>query len=267
MDFAFPTYVEEIALLDTEEGSTVVVTKASGDVNTMNVPGLGDNGFQTVEIDQDDVVQIVVTPAGSGAIPYVVIEHQCPTCPDIREIDFDEFNAGDFVGAVANGLITVSVDASQCSDEAMIFDTANPTGDDYDLGAPNNNCGGPGVGAGGMPGKGGENCQVLGKALIISEDCDPTDPDDNAHGGTITLDFAVPTFVYEIGLIDQEAITTFLVTKSSGDVVTVKGLELGNNSFQRVTIELSDVVKIDAILAESGAIPYLIIEDCPHRLL
>ena len=118
-----------------------------------------------------------------------------------------------------------------------------------------------------MPGKEGENCEMLGKALIISEDCDPMDPDDSANGGTITLDFTTPTFVYEIGLIDQEAITTFVVTKASGDVITVKGLELGNNSFQGVTIEQSDVVKIDAILAESGAIPYLIIEDCPHRLL
>ena len=48
----------------------------------------------------------------------------------------------------------------------MIFDSANPTGGDDDLGS-----------------------DTLGGVLIISEDGDSTDPDDNAAGGSICFDF------------------------------------------------------------------------------
>lgn len=59
--------------------------------------------------------------------------------------------------------------------KARIFDTANPGADDAtgdpDLGSPNINCpgGGVGIGAGGEPGKTGENCAPLGNVLIIQE--------------------------------------------------------------------------------------------------
>lgn len=266
LHFAFPTYVEEIGLIDQEEITTFVVTKDSGEEITVEGEALGNNSFQKIIIDQSDVTKIVVILRGSGAIPYLVIENQCPKCPATREISFDEFDAGDLVGDVADGLLTVSADDPDCNNQAMIFDTENPTGDDADLGTPNMACdpSGPGEGQGGRPGKEGENCVAQGKALIISEDCDPGNPDDQALGGTLTLEFNVPTFVYEIGLIDQEDITTFVVTKASGDVITVLGRELGDNSFQAITINQAEVTKIETIFVGSGAIPYLVVEDCPH---
>ena len=49
---------------------------------------------------------------------------------------------------------------------AQLFDTGNPTGGDVDLGTPNEQYGGPGIGAGGA-----SNTEFQGNALIISEDC------------------------------------------------------------------------------------------------
>ena len=70
-------------------------------------------------------------------------------------IDFNDLSTGTVVDNeyAAKG---VTISASGGANKAMIFDTANPTGGDHDLGTSN-----------------------LGKALIISEDGDSHDPDDN----------------------------------------------------------------------------------------
>lgn len=81
-----------------------------------------------------------------------------------------------------------------------LFDTANPTGRDYDLGAPNQRCSppGPGVGEDGEPGEPGENCNPLGNVLIVQEpNKNPDIPDDNGEGGVIMLlfpDFTASTW-------------------------------------------------------------------------
>ena len=63
----------------------------------------------------------------------------------------------------------------------MVFDTNNPTGEDRDLAA-----------------------EDLGNVLIISEDGDTSDPDDDAAGGTIKVEFDEPSTVEAIGLLDIE---------------------------------------------------------------
>ena len=65
-------------------------------------------------------------------------------------IDFSDFQAGDIVSDLGNG-VTVSItkfnqDGTAQDGDAMIFDTANPTGDDFDLGTPHRSFGGPGIG-------------------------------------------------------------------------------------------------------------------------
>ena len=59
----------------------------------------------------------------------------------------------------------------------LIFDTAHPTGGDYDLRTP---------------GSGSGNTSALGNVLIISEDGDESDPDDDENGGTMVFEFALP---------------------------------------------------------------------------
>ncbi len=87
----------------------------------------------------------------------------------------------------------------------MIFDSSNPTGDDEDLGSPNEDTpgGGPGVGAGGAPGGIGPNGLPLGNLLIISEDGDSNEPDDSLAGGLMIFEFDNPVFFHEIVLLDD----------------------------------------------------------------
>eukprot|EP00977_Amphora_coffeiformis_P015967 scaffold4833_cov233-Amphora_coffeaeformis.AAC.2 len=79
-----------------------------------------------------------------------------------------------------------------------LFNSANPTGNDDDLGSPNQACdpSGPGVGPGGKPLLSGgatnpnANCDALGYLLIIQDDQGTADsPDDYEEGGKIHLYF------------------------------------------------------------------------------
>ena len=142
-----------------------------------------------------------------------------------------------------------------------IFDTAQVGNDLYgdpDLGSPNEKCTppGPGVGLGGEPGEPGENCEYLGNVLIIQEDnTDTTIPDDNAEGGTITLEFVPPAvFVTQIGLLDVDYETSLVVTQTDGTVTTIPVPILGDNSKQSVPVNLPDVSKIDVVLTRSAAV-------------
>jgi hypothetical protein len=84
----------------------------------------------------------------------------------------------------------------------MIFDSAQPTGNDTDLGSPNEDFGSPGRGCGGEEGQPGENRMPLGNILIISEDGNQDDPDDYYTGGTLIFTFVIPAKVHELQLID-----------------------------------------------------------------
>ena len=97
---------------------------------------------------------------------------------------------------------------------AVVFDTASPTGGDFDLGSPNETCGGPGVGVGGELGTDYENCEALGHVLIVAADLDDADgndlvddPDDvNAalEGVSLAFDFAAlgSVTVHSVTLLD-----------------------------------------------------------------
>ncbi|MEL7060841.1 MAG: SdrD B-like domain-containing protein, partial [Acidobacteriota bacterium] len=108
----------------------------------------------------------------------------------------------------------VTMSASGGSDQAMAFDSANPSGGDPDLGAPNEAFGGPGDGAGGAPGAPFENPFILDNVIIISEDGDQSDPDDNSTGGTFTLTF------------DRDVEVDSLTFLDNGDTLGVDGGEI-----------------------------------------
>lgn len=122
---------------------------------------------------------------------------------DVVVIDFEGFEAGDIVSTVVpndgcDGSIGVFAENPNLSgNSAMIFDSSNPTGGDFDLGTPNEFYGGPGI----SDEDNGENTgneTALGKVLIITEDGDATDPDDSYVAGTYyELDFSS----YGIGLV------------------------------------------------------------------
>ena len=102
-------------------------------------------------------------------------------------IDFEGLPAGQPITAlsVGSGISgctiggTVSVTSMNTlfpNPAAIVFDSANPTGGDTDLGSRNETCGGPGVGVGGEVGSPFENCVPLGKIAILAENMGDSEP-------------------------------------------------------------------------------------------
>ncbi|RME55372.1 MAG: hypothetical protein D6790_16040, partial [Caldilineae bacterium] len=156
---------------------------------------------------------------------------------------------------------------------AMIFDSANPTGGDTDLGSPNQDFGGPGVGAGGESGMPGENSQPLKKVLIISEDGDANDPDDNANGGTITFTFDHGVRVDQVQILDIDndeaggAVTAYDATSGGNVIASAQMLGLGDNSFQVVPLNAAaGVRRLEIAFPSSGAVPAIVFCGTPPQL-
>ena len=97
-----------------------------------------------------------------------------PRCKEL--IDFEGLATGTVLSEVFtnNGAGPVLVSgvnpALGLSNAAVIFDSANPTGEDPDLGTPNEDFGGPGIGAAGEAGSPFANVRPLGNLLIVAED-------------------------------------------------------------------------------------------------
>jgi hypothetical protein len=139
-------------------------------------------------------------------------------------------------------------------DLAIIFDSAHPTGGDFDLGTPNEDFGGPGKGSGGGDGKPGENATALGHVIIIAEnDVDANHdglvdvPDDESGGGIVWLSFShagrvALTFVD----VDEDESGPRLVLFHSGTKVgEAHGHSVGQNGAERV--DLSSYGDIDTV--------------------
>ncbi|ETA49179.1 hypothetical protein [Ponticoccus alexandrii] len=107
----------------------------------------------------------------------------------------------------------------------MIFDTANPTGGDWDLGFHDQ-----------------------GNTIIISED--------NAHGGTITFDFDTVSDVTSLTVLDVEeeggSIDLYDLDGELIDSIAIPAA--GNNASQDIDINASGVAQMQVTLAGSGAV-------------
>jgi hypothetical protein len=221
--------------------------------------------FDEIEVSDDQGVMPVLdtsTDEGSDNIlsPGETWTYSASdTAENLNEvIDFEQFSAGDQGATINAGLSGVSI-STDWREGLMIFDSANPTGDpDDDLGTANEDFGGPGSGFGGEAGKPGENSIPQSQILILSQDGDPTDPNDNREGGTITFDWDSPVRLNQIGILDIDTyedgstVTTFDI---SGNVIDTYDLQtLGDNSFQIVSMDDIDVSRMEVFFSGSAAI-------------
>ncbi|WP_134643122.1 hypothetical protein [Pseudaestuariivita atlantica] len=149
---------------------------------------------------------------------------------------FDGAQSGDVVSDQFAG-VTVSAqragDAADSENDAMIFDTANPTGGDHDLS---------------YAGK--------GNVIIISEDNDSGDADDNAHGGTISFDFDVVSTVSSLTVLDvEEAGGSIDLFDVDGELINSVAIPAGTDNGEAVIdINTDGVASMDVNLVGSGAV-------------
>ncbi len=158
----------------------------------------------------------------------------------IRTLDFNAFDAGTVIDDEYAG---VTISATGGSGEAMIFDTANPTGGDTDLAS-----------------------NALGGVLIISEDGDSSDPDDNASGGSIFFDFDDAVTIKGITFKDIEETnepgTLIRFFDADGAVIKEQFVDpTGDGGERDVVLDVPGTVRFEVEFRGSGAIDNLIFND------
>jgi hypothetical protein len=121
--------------------------------------------------------------------------------------DFSTLTAGLFVD-LANLQQSCGFTVNTPEGTLSIFDTSKLRGQgqqfDSDLGSPNRDCGGPGVGAGGKPGAAYPNCEAQGNALIIQDPAVTDRPNDNVSGGCIVFEFRGEIELINMKMLDVE---------------------------------------------------------------
>jgi len=188
-------------------------------------------------------------------------------------IDFDTYPNG--MESSAGDIITnqfapwgLTISATGGSGDAMIFDGANPTGGDDDLGSPHESFGGTGIGADGAFGLVGENRIPQKKLLIISEDGDQSDPDDNASGGTLTFNFDRDLNIQELLFLDFGDTIGAVAGEARfydqfGTLVEVATTlpAVGDNGLGGITFTASGVRRVEVQFNQSGSMAKFAI--CP----
>ena len=196
-------------------------------------------------------------------------QHEINQCEFPLLLDFDELSEGTVVtDQYAAFGITVSAENNNPAhpDKAVVFDSEDPTGGDTDLGTPNEAYAGPGIGDGGL-----SNLIALFKLLIIGEnDTDEApaddlvdDPDDEADGGKLIVEFDEPVAVTYLDVIDSEEEGGTVKGFDAGDseVFSEPILDAGDNSYQNVLVNQDEFEtrKLEVSLVASGAIDNLLV--------
>lgn len=162
---------------------------------------------------------------------------------------------------------------------AVVFDSANPTGEDEDLGTPNEDFGGPGEGSAGEIGSPFVNDKPLGNLLIVSEDLTDAnndmlvdDPDDSDRlDSELLFDFQAlsPVRIGGVTVIDVEPDEPFATVQFIGEegrlLASFDLPEPGDNGVVAVGMNQSGVHQMVIRLNGSGAIDnilYLPENDC-----
>ena len=195
-------------------------------------------------------------------------------------VDFESFQTGERVGLITTSAGDITVFGSNPfgatigQNAAIIFDSANPTGGDVDLGTPNMAFGGPGVGAGGASGPFVNNV-ARGNLLIVASNLIDNNndgfvdaPNDSSNPNTnITFNFSQigPVTVNGISVIDLEPVQTVERSITFFDINDNQiGMPfmlptMGNNGTADVDLgDIAGVVRMVVMLNESGAIDDLV---------
>lgn len=201
-------------------------------------------------------------------------------------VQFEELATGEIVSSVTSmygtGPIYVSGYNSRFPEKnsAVIFDTANPSGGDQDLGTPNSDFGGPGQGSGGSQGSPNQNDTLLGKVLIIAEDLvlddqgRVADPDDEANNsGILSFDYTalgtVTLHTLQYMDVEESQIAVAKLYDSQGNSLGIFDLPgVGNNGVNFIDLgSVVGVASMDVHLGGSGAVTAFEFDvDCGAKL-
>ncbi|MGF1512934.1 MAG: calcium-binding protein [Elainellaceae cyanobacterium] len=247
-----PRAIAEVAAIP-DTFSSATSSEFSGSWNVTHLVAMKEDGsFYTQEeiagvgaqeiieqfaLDEQTLLGVVQHRGESGGI---VAERNADNGGQIFLFNVDLDGSAETVDFEGAGLEAGTVIADQITGmavttdglDAMIFDTANPTGGDFDLAS-----------------------DTLGNVLILSEDGNSDNPDDSATGGTFQFTFDELVTLDSIGVFDIERDGEVVVYGEDGSALETLGTGVtGNNTVGSIEIGLEGVSRVDVTLATSGAI-------------
>jgi hypothetical protein len=225
-------------------------------ITSVIIPNLGDNSVQTVFFHVEGVRRLDFKAGGSAGLAAI---SACPTCVDFDHTTWGlplDLAVGETVDTqfLATLGLTISADNAYPGhpDKAIVFDTANPTGNDDDLLTP-----GPGIG----------NTVARGKVLIIpGDDVDGNldglvdVPDDEAFGGSFMFAWEYDVEIKHVTLLDVDGLEVGFVRcfdVADNVLETLPLAILGNNSSQTIEMNAGGVRRLEVHLGGSGALAEL----------
>jgi hypothetical protein len=201
-------------------------------------------------------------------------------CPVVLDFDVDgtgtPLAAGEAVeeAYAAQGVhLSVWADASEAvAGLGIRFDSASPTGGDFDLGTPNQDFGGPGLGSGGHAGQPGENALPLHGLLIKAEntvdgdgDGLVDDPDDDFDGAFLRFDFDQEACVFGFDLVDIDSSAAqsdiWVLDAAGATLLHRESTNLGDNSVETIELGICGARTLAVALYSGGALDNLAL--CP----
>lgn len=208
----------------------VSYTTSCGKEATVTKTGPVINGDPTCDGTTYTYTQTVTDACGrsSTCVQVFTIDNSC------KRIDFDALPAGTIVSNQYPGVHISTQDNHDFP--AMIFDSENPTGNDFDIGTPNEMYGGPGIGQGFC------NDQAQGNVLIISKDRHVP----NETEGMLIFNFDCAVVIRSIDFIDMECghNTVSLYDIDNHLISQIALPQFGENSFHVETIDIGAVYKM-----------------------
>jgi len=200
---------------------------------------------------------VEVELAGSAAVVDLTI-HACPAI-----INFDESSTGipldlepgqevfgEYGGLGLFDVLTGTNNDPDHPDLAILFDTARPSGEDFDLLTP-----GPGIG----------NDLARKKILILAENDEDADgdglvddPDDERAGGVITFQWVTSDVYFQsatvIDVDEDETAFVRIHDQSRDEWVVLPFASLGDNSVQTVSARVGTTRVIEFHFSGSGGV-------------
>jgi hypothetical protein len=254
--FDYPVALDRLTLIDVDPIETAHFRAMRGAELVVEDawPGKTDNARMTIGFGAEPVTELEVRFTGSGGIA----ELNLTPCP-VR-VNYDLATYGVPLGLKLGEILTDQFEGNlgfRISAEshvpgtnmAAVFDTANPTGGDFDLITP-----GYGVG----------NDKPLGKVMIVAENAIDADfdgyiddPGDDANGGKLVFEFDYDVYFESATVMDIEdyQFSQFEVYDAADALLGVVPLAaLGDNSVQTVYPEWPGVRKVVLDFGGSGAL-------------